>query len=397
VILARHHGLKLLPEALDAARTLGARYLQEPAMPARAIHLLDSAAARAASAGRTEVGGDEVAETVGAWTRIPVTRLMRGEADRLRALEDTLKKSIKGQDDAVARVARSVRRGRLGLRDPRRPIGSFMFAGPTGVGKTELARKLAEALFDDPASLIRIDMSEFREAHMVARLLGAPPGYKDSEEGGVLTEAIKRRPYSVLLLDEMEKAHPDVHNILLQLLDDGRLSDARGRTFDFTHCVVVMTTNVGGMLALRAKPGEDIEEPMREALLEAYRPELLNRIDEIVVFRPLSEEALRAIARLALDEATHLARPLGVNVSFTPAVDTWVVGRRDAPEFGARPVRRVVRREVLDRLAAMVLGGDAKSADAVVFDAEGAELRVKVQPAAPPAAAPASSAGTAGT
>jgi ATP-dependent Clp protease ATP-binding subunit ClpC len=396
-ILARHHGLKLLPEALDAARTLGARYLQEPAMPARAIHLLDSAAARAASAGRTEVGGDEVAETVGAWTRIPVTRLMRGEADRLRALEDTLKKSIKGQDDAVARVARSVRRGRLGLRDPRRPIGSFMFAGPTGVGKTELARKLAEALFDDPASLIRIDMSEFREAHMVARLLGAPPGYKDSEEGGVLTEAIKRRPYSVLLLDEMEKAHPDVHNILLQLLDDGRLSDARGRTFDFTHCVVVMTTNVGGMLALRAKPGEDIEEPMREALLEAYRPELLNRIDEIVVFRPLSEDALRAIARLALDEATHLARPLGVNVSFTPAVDIWVVGRRDAPEFGARPVRRVVRREVLDRLAAMVLGGDAKSADAVVFDAEGAELRVKVQPAAPPAAAPASSAGTAGT
>jgi ATP-dependent Clp protease ATP-binding subunit ClpC len=214
----------------------------------------------------------------------------------------------------------------------------------------------------------------------------------------VLTEAIKRRPYSVLLLDEMEKAHADVHNILLQLLDDGRLSDARGRTFDFTHCVVVMTTNVGGMLALKAKSGEDLEEPMREALLEAYRPELLNRIDEIVVFRPLSEEALRAIARLALDEATSLARPLGVHVTFTPAVDAWVVARRDAPEFGARPVRRVVRREVLDRLAAMVLGGEARPTDAAVFDAEGAELRVKVQPAVPSAtaAAPASSTGFAG-
>ncbi|MBI5489578.1 MAG: AAA family ATPase [Deltaproteobacteria bacterium] len=388
-ILARHHGLEIPKDALDAARTLGKRYLQEPALPARAIHLLDSTAARAASAGRPAIDGDDVAETVGNWTHIPVARLMRGEADRLRALDDTLGKSIKGQDDAVTRVTRAVRRGRLGLRDPRRPIGSFLFAGPTGVGKTELARKLAEALFDDPQSLIRLDMSEFREAHMVARLLGAPPGYKDSEEGGVLTEAIKRRPYSVLLLDEMEKAHGDVHNILLQLLEDGRLSDARGRLFDFTHCVVVMTTNVGGMLALHAKPGEDLEEPMREALLGSYRPELLNRIDEIVIFRPLSDDALRAIARLSLDEASGLARPLGVEVSFTPAVDAWVVSRRDAPEFGARPVRRVVRREVLDRLAQMLLGGDAKAGDRIAFDAEGAELRVRIEPSAAPPPAPA--------
>ncbi|MBI5499478.1 MAG: ATP-dependent Clp protease ATP-binding subunit [Deltaproteobacteria bacterium] len=388
-ILARHHGLEIRPDARDAARTLGKRYLHEPAMPARAIHLLDSTAARAASAGRPAIDGDDVAETVGSWTHIPVARLMRGEAERLRALEGTLGKSIKGQDDAVCRVTRAVRRGRLGLRDPRRPIGSFLFAGPTGVGKTELARKLAEALFDDPQSLIRLDMSEFREAHMVARLLGAPPGYKDSEEGGVLTEAIKRRPYSVLLLDEMEKAHGDVHNILLQLLEDGRLSDARGRLFDFTHCVVVMTTNVGGMLALRAGPGEDLEEPMREALLGSYRPELLNRIDEIVIFRSLSDDALRAIARLSLDEASGLARPLGVEVSFTPAVDAWVVSRRDPPEFGARPVRRVVRREVLDRLAQMLLGGDAKAGDRVAFDADGGELRVRIEAPAPPLAAPA--------
>jgi ATP-dependent Clp protease ATP-binding subunit ClpC len=204
----------------------------------------------------------------------------------------------------------------------------------------------------------------------------------------VLTEAIKRRPYSVLLLDEMEKAHSDVHNILLQLLEDGRLSDARGRLFDFTHCVVAMTTNVGGMLALRAKPGEDLEEPMREALLGSYRPELLNRIDEIVVFRSLSDEALRMISRLSLDDASALAKPLGVEVSFTPAVESWVVSRRDAPEFGARPVRRVVRREVLDRLAQMVLGGDAKAGDRIVFDAEGTELKVRIDAPPPPLPSP---------
>jgi ATP-dependent Clp protease ATP-binding subunit ClpC len=395
-LLEQHHGLAIRPDARTAARELSIRYLREPALPARAIHLLDAAAARIASAGGKEVTADDVAETVGIWTRIPVTRLLRGEADRLRSLDDTLRKTIKGQDDAIGRVARSVRRGRLGLRDPRRPIGSFLFAGPTGVGKTELARKLAEALFDDPASLIRVDMSEFREPHMVARLLGAPPGYKDSEEGGVLTEAIKRRPYSVLLLDEMEKAHGDVHNILLQLLDDGRLTDARGRTFDFTHCVVVMTTNVGGNLSLHAKTADDLEEPLREALLGTFRPEMLNRIDEIVIFRPLSEQALRDIARLALDEAAALARPLDVAVTFTPAVDAWVVSRRDAPEFGARPVRRVVRREVLDRLAQMVLGGDAAAGDRIVFDVSGTELSVRVEKGAAPGGTSGTSAPPAG-
>jgi ATP-dependent Clp protease ATP-binding subunit ClpC len=392
--LARHHGLAIAEAARTAARDLAGRYLREPALPSRAIRLLDAAAARVAARGGKEVGPDDVAETVGAWTRIPVQRLVRGESDRLRALDDTLRRSIKGQDDAIVRVARAVRRGRLGLRDPRKPIGSFLFAGPTGVGKTELARKLAEALFDDPQSLIRIDMSEFREPHMVARLLGAPPGYKDSESGGVLTEAIKRRPYSVLLLDEMEKAHGDVHNILLQLLDDGRLTDARGRSFDFTHCVVVMTTNVGGRLGLHAKPDEDVDTPMREALLGTFRPELLNRIDEIVVFRALGEEALRAIARLALDDAAALAKPLGVTVEFEPAVDAWVVGRRDAPEFGARPVRRVVRREILDLLAQLALDGTAAAGDRLAFgvadgklawkvERPGAALAVPVPPAAP--------------
>lgn len=392
--LARHHGRPIEDGARLAARDMARRYLREPALPARAIRLLDAAAARVAARDGRTVGPDDVAETVAAWTRIPVQRLVRGEADRLRALEETLRRSIKGQDDAIARVARAVRRGRLGLRDPRRPIGSFLFAGPTGVGKTELARKLAEALFDDPQSLIRIDMSEFREPHMVARLLGAPPGYKDSESGGVLTEAIRRRPYSVLLLDEMEKAHGDVHNILLQLLDDGRLTDARGRSFDFTHCVVVMTTNVGGELGLRAGPDEDLDDAMRQALLGTFRPELLNRIDEIVVFRALGEEALRAIARLALEDAAALARPLGTTVEFSPAVDAWVVGRRDAPEFGARPVRRVVRREVLDLLARLVLEGEAAPGDRIVFDVTDGRLAWKVvRPEAPAPSEPAPPAG----
>ncbi|MDI7269740.1 MAG: AAA family ATPase, partial [Myxococcota bacterium] len=338
-ILASHHGVAAAPDADEGTSRLGreaprgsggrearsaelppgwietgadlaVRYLREPALPARAIHLLDAAAARAADRGASQVCADDVAEVVAAWTRIPVTRLMRAEADRLRDLDAVLRRSIRGQDEAIAAVARAVRRGRIGLRDARRPVGSFMFAGPTGVGKTELARRLAGALFDDDESLIRIDMSEFSERHMVARLLGAPPGYVDSDAGGVLTEAIRRRPYSVLLLDEMEKAHPDVHNLLLQILDDGRLTDARGRTFDFTHCIVIMTTNVGSETVLGAPPGADLTGTIRNRLLERFRPELLNRIDELVVFRTLDEDALAGVAEIALGEAAALAAAL---------------------------------------------------------------------------------------
>ncbi len=378
-ILASHHGVAAAPDAIETGADLAVRYLREPALPARAIHLLDAAAARAADRGASHVCADDVAEVVAAWTRIPVTRLMRAEADRLRDLDAVLRRSIRGQDEAIAAVARAVRRGRIGLRDPRRPVGSFMFAGPTGVGKTELARRLAGALFDDDESLIRIDMSEFSERHMVARLLGAPPGYVDSDAGGVLTEAIRRRPYSVLLLDEMEKAHPDVHNLLLQILDDGRLTDARGRTFDFTHCVAIMTTNVGSETVLGAPPGADLTGTIRNRLLERFRPELLNRIDELVVFRTLDEDALAGVAEIALGEAAALAAALGIPVSFSADVPRWVVSRRDAPEFGARPVRRVVRREILDRLATLVLDGGACEGDRVVFDVAEGEIRAAVE------------------
>ena len=259
-----------------------------------------------------------------------------------------------------------MRRARAGLKDPKRPIASFIFLGPTGVGKTELARKLAEALFDDPQSLIRLDMSEFREAHMVARLLGAPPGYKDSEEGGVLTEAIKRRPYSVVLLDEMEKAHPDVHNILLQLLEDGRLSDARGRLFDFTHCVVAMTTNVGGMLALRAKPGEDLEEPMREALLGSYRPELLNRVDEVIVFEPLTLESIEKLVELQVGKLSdRLEAGGGTQLKVSPEAQKFLAQRGFDLEFGARPLKRLLQRELEDVLAYKILDGTIHPGDQI--------------------------------
>jgi len=309
---------------------------------------------------KEEVDQEDVAEIVGKWTGIPVSRLMEGEMAKLVRMEDVLHARIIGQDEAVSAVANAIRRSRAGLSDPNRPIGSFLFLGPTGVGKTELARTLADFLFDDERAMVRIDMSEYQEKHNVSRLVGAPPGYIGYDEGGQLTEAIRRRPYAVVLLDEIEKAHPDVFNVLLQLLDDGRLTDGQGRTVDFTNTVLIMTSNLGG--------GAD-EAVVMEAVRNSFKPEFLNRIDEIVMFHRLDERQIEQIVRIQVDQLrSRLAeRNLGLDLTEEALAHIAKIGYD--PSFGARPLKRVLQKEVADPIALALLKGDYHDGDVVVVDA----------------------------
>ncbi|HNS95619.1 MAG TPA: AAA family ATPase [Polyangiaceae bacterium] len=322
------------------------------------------------------VTDQDVAITLGAWTGIPVAKMLEAETEKLLRMEDRLKMRVVGQDEALLAVSRAVRRGRVGLRDPKRPIGSFLFLGPSGVGKTELAKALAEFLFDDEQALTRLDMSEFMERHMAQRLLGAPPGYVDSEQGGFLTEAVRRRPYSVLLFDEVEKAHGDVFNLLLQLLDDGRLTDGRGRTADFSNTVVIMTSNIGAKRILEAGPTsfetEEGREALRDVLLDElrgfFRPEFLNRIDDVVVFRHLTREHLRGIVDIQLRQLDRLLADRGLRVQLTEAAKMRLVDLGYDPAFGARPVRRALLREVQNPLAEHLLSGTYEAGHVVMVD-----------------------------
>jgi ATP-dependent Clp protease ATP-binding subunit ClpB len=331
-----------------------------------------------------EVAEEDVAEVVSKWTGIPVSRLMEGEMQKLVHLEEALHRRVVGQDEAVSAVANAIRRSRAGLSDPNRPIGSFLFLGPTGVGKTELARALAEYLFDDERAVVRIDMSEYQERHTVSRLVGAPPGYVGFEEGGQLTEAVRRRPYSVVLLDEMEKAHGDVFNVLLQLLDDGRLTDGQGRTVDFRNTIVIMTSNLGSVVF------QDASIPMdkrREAILDDvrgfFRPEFVNRIDEIVVFDPLGREQLRQIVDIQAQLLAGRLSQRKLTVELTEAAKEHLANAGYDPTFGARPLRRLIQREVQDPLAMKLLSGEITEGDHVVVDAEGDVLVFRVaRPAA---------------
>jgi ATP-dependent Clp protease ATP-binding subunit ClpC len=320
--------------------------------------------ARSGQAPLVEVTPEDVAQVVSRITGIPVAQLTREERERLLGLEQALHERVIGQDEAVSAVARAVRRARAGMKDANRPAGSFLFLGPTGVGKTELARALAAALFGDANRMVRLDMSEFQERHTVSRLVGAPPGYTGYEEAGQLTEAARRTPYTVLLLDEIEKAHPDVLNTLLQLLDAGRLTDSQGRTADFSNSVVIMTSNIGaGQILTATAAGHDLtalREPLMQLLGSCFRPEFLNRIDEIVLFRGLGHEQLREIAGLLLEQTRRRLHAQGVTLQITEAALDWLTGHGFQPEFGARPLRRIIQRELDDELAELLLAGPAQ-------------------------------------
>ncbi len=327
---------------------------------------------------KEEVDAEDIAEVVSRWTGVPVTRMMESEKERLLQLDEVLASRVVGQDVAVRAVADAVRRSRAGLQDPNRPIGSFIFLGPTGVGKTETARALAEFLFDDDEAMVRIDMSEYMERHAVARLIGAPPGYVGYEEGGQLTEKVRRRPYSVILFDEIEKAHADVFNVFLQILDDGRLTDAQGRTVDFRNTVVIMTSNIGSHAILERSGGGDWDETERIVLTELrrhFRPEFLNRVDDIIVFHPLGQAQLRAIVGLQLDRVRAMLAERGIGVHFSDAAIDFVAREGYDPAFGARPLKRAIQRLVQNPLAVRLLEGEFEEGDTIAVDIEAGQLR----------------------
>ncbi|NLJ40285.1 MAG: ATP-dependent Clp protease ATP-binding subunit [Clostridiales bacterium] len=446
-----HHKVRITDEALKAAAVLSDRYISDRFLPDKAIDLVDEAASRirlqtytappdlkdienkldnirkekeeavanqdfekaaqlrdeeqkvkdekeaekakwesSHTDGTSRVGEQEIAEIVSSWTGVPVVKLTEEESQRLLDMEDILHERVIGQEEAVHAVSRAVRRARVGLKDPNRPIGSFIFLGPTGVGKTELSKALGEALFGDEDAMIRVDMSEFMERHTVSRLIGSPPGYVGFEEGGQLTEKVRRKPYSVILLDEIEKAHPDVFNILLQILEDGRLTDAKGRLVDFKNTVLVMTSNVGAHsirkqstlgFAARDDRVDSEYEKMKETILEelkrSFRPEFLNRLDEIIVFHSLEDEHLRKIVPLMLDNAIKRLEQKDIHLEISDAAKDFMVKEGFDPVYGARPLRRAIQRTVEDNLSEEVLAGRIKVGDKVLVDVENDKLVFK--------------------
>ncbi len=444
----KHHQVNITDEAVKAAVRLSARYINDRFLPDKAIDLMDEAAAktrlgassrpkeamalrkeiaeqdakmlealkkgdieaarewkeakgaaeeeleklcakakRGQRRGTPTVGEDEIADIVSGWIKIPVKRLAEGEAARLRRLEATLQKRVIGQKDAVSAVAKAVRRGRVGLKDPKRPIGSFLFLGPTGVGKTEISKALAEAVFGNEQAMIRVDMSEYMEKHSVSKMIGSPPGYVGHEEGGQLSEKVRRNPYSVILFDEIEKAHPDVFNILLQVLDDGHITDAQGRKVDFKNTIIIMTSNAGAQAIIEPKKlgfaaSEDEKqnyERMKESVMEEvrriFKPEFLNRIDETIVFRSLNKEDMKQIAALMLKEvAERCQSQMGIHLTVRDSVKSYIVEKAYEPKYGARPLRRKIQNEIEDRLAEEILSGAVKPDSTVIITTKKNEI-----------------------
>ncbi len=451
----QHHDLHITEEALEAAVSLSDRYLKERRLPDKAIDLMDEAASKVridrfdlpqdlrAMSKRTQelqaqideavgqqdyeraarvkadlvavqtqydaeyarvrsehpvsevVSAEDVAEVLAQWTGIPVRSMLQSESTKLAHMEDDLHKLVVGQERAVEAVSDAIRRSRVGLSDPRRPIGSFIFLGPTGVGKTELARALAQFLFDDRDALVRVDMSEYGERHSVSRLIGSPPGYVGHDEGGQLTESVRRRPYQVILFDEIEKAHPEVFNVMLQILDDGRLTDGQGRTVDFKNTVIILTSNAGtgwinqyrplGFVANKQQRDEErqIEETVQRALRETFRPEFLNRIDEVIIFHQLTREQILQIVDLMLAELDGRLRERQLTLQLTPAAKEWLADEGYDATFGARPLRRTIQRHIENRVSRMLLRGEVQEGDTLVVDAIEGELAFTALAVAP--------------
>jgi ATP-dependent Clp protease ATP-binding subunit ClpC len=329
------------------------------------------------------VDEEDIAELVAQWTGIPVSRMLETETDKLVHMEERIHQRIVDQEEAVAAVSEAIKRGRAGLKDPKRPIGSFIFLGPTGVGKTELARALSEFLFDDEETMIRLDMSEYMEKHTVSRLIGSPPGYVGYEEGGQLTEAVRRRPYRVVLFDEVEKAHPDVFNILLQLLEDGRLTDGHGRTVDFKNTVVIMTSNLGteeyqrgGIGFSRKEAGDEqrMKTAIEDALKRTFRPELLNRIDDVIIFKSLTEEDLKSIVDLLVREVEKRLAERSIKLEVNEKAKAWLAKKGYDPVYGARPLRRAIQRHVENPISTKILQGEFKGGDTIAISPEKDDL-----------------------
>jgi ATP-dependent Clp protease ATP-binding subunit ClpB len=327
---------------------------------------------------KEEVDAEDIAANVAKATGIPVQRMLQGERAKLLHLEDELHKRVVGQEEAIVAVSDAIRRGRAGLQDPRKPIGSFIFLGTTGVGKTELAKALAEILFDDESMMTRIDMSEYQEKHSVSRLVGAPPGYVGYEEGGQLTEAVRRKPYSVVLLDEIEKAHPDVFNILLQVLDDGRLTDNKGRVVNFKNTIIIMTSNMGSHIIqenfaeLKDKDIDQVvdatKEQVMDVLRQALRPEFLNRIDDVIMFRPLMKKEIKGIIRIQLEQLQKQLLAQAIDLQFTDYALDYLVARGFDPQYGARPLKRVIQKDIINMLSKKIIGGEIDKSKPVLID-----------------------------
>ena len=368
----------------DLGKAAELQYGKLPALKAQLEEEEAKAAESSASTSllRDNVGEEEICKIVAKWTGIPVSKIMESEREKLLGLENILHRRVIGQNEAVTKVSEAILRSRAGIKDPKRPIGSFLFLGPTGVGKTELAKALAEALFDDEKSMIRIDMSEYMEKYSVSRLIGAPPGYVGYDEGGQLTEAVRRKPYAVLLFDEVEKAHPDVFNVLLQVLDDGRITDSQGRTVDFKNTVIILTSNLGSGAILEGITADgEISEEARQAvsrmLKQSFRPEFLNRLDEIVFYKPLTKENVHSIVDLLIADLNKRLKDKQLMVEITDAAKEHIVSSAYDPVYGARPLKRFIQSEIETLLAREIIGGDITPDSVIHIDYNGSALALR--------------------